>query len=74
MTTWKEKITRLKAGGIELDLPSILALAMTHEITAWEMEEQRMSNVVSWLLETNPKMRRVRAESLYLEARKKYGL
>lgn len=74
MTTWQEKITKLRASGVDLDLPTLLALARTHEMSEEEVEEQRMNYVVGCLLESNPKMRRSRAESLYLDAKKKYGL
>lgn len=70
--TWKEKIAQLKAAGMELDLNTLLALASTHEMTKEEIEEQRKNYVIGWLLETNPSMRRNRAESLYREAREKF--
>lgn len=73
MTTWKEKVAQLSAAGVELDLPTLLALARTHEITEEEREEQRQSWVVGQLLLANPKMRRSRAEALYADAKKKYG-
>lgn len=71
---WKEKITALKAAGIEPDLSTLIALAKTHEMSLEEREEQRKSWVVGQLLLSNPEMRRKRAEALYDEAKKKFGL
>lgn len=72
--TWKEKIEGLKAAGVELDLPTLLALAKTHEMTPEEYREQRRSWVIGNLLLSNPSMRRDRAERLVKEAEEKYGL
>lgn len=72
--TWKEKIAALKAAGIELELPTLLALAKTHKMSPEEIEEQRRSYVVSELLSTNPSMRRKRAEALYDETKKEAGM
>lgn len=74
MTTWEEKVRQMRAAGIELDLPTLLALARTHTMTQEELEAQRKSWVVGELLLMYPKMRRPRAESLYEEARKEHGL
>lgn len=72
--TWKEKITALKASGIELSLETLLALAKTHQMSPEEIEEQRRGYVISELMQAHPEMRRKRAEALYDEAKKKYGL
>lgn len=72
--TWKEKITALKASGIELSLETLLALAKTHQMSPEEIEEQRKNYVISELMWAHPEMRRKRAEALYDEAKKKYGL
>lgn len=72
--TFKDKISQMRSAGVEVDLGTLIALAVTHEVTDEEKEAQRKAWVVSELVKANPKLRRDRAESLYLEARKKYGL
>lgn len=74
MTTWKEKVSALKAAGLEPDLETLLALAKTHTMSPEEREAQRRSWVVGELMLEHPEMRRKRAEQLYDEAKEKYGL
>lgn len=71
---FKDKIAQMKAAGVEVELPILVALSRTHEMTEEEMEDIRRSWVTSELIKSNPKMRKDRAESLYKEARKRYGL
>lgn len=68
------KVAAMKGSGVELDLPTLIALARSHEMTREELEAQRKSWVVAELLLTFPKMRRNRAEALYEEVRKEKGL
>lgn len=72
--TWKEKIAAMRASGIEFGLETLIALARTHYMTPEEEEMQRKSWVVQEILSSNPQMRKNRAEALYDEAKKKYGL
>lgn len=74
MTTWKQKLAGLKAAGVELDLPTLLALARTHQMTEEELREQRRSWVIGQVMLSNPGMRKHRAERLVIEAEKDLGL
>lgn len=74
MTTFREKISQIRAAGVEIGLAELVAFALTHEVTEEEREEQRQSWVVSELMLSNPKLRKNRAESLYKEARNRVNL
>lgn len=71
---FSSKIAAMKGSGVELDLPTLIALAKAHEETPEEREARRKSWVVGELLLSYPKMRRNRAEALYEEVRKEKGL
>ncbi len=71
--TWKEKIKALKAGGVELDLGTLIGLAVSHTLSSEELTEVRLSWIVDELLLQNPKMRRNRAEALIRESMQKSG-
>ena len=72
--TWQQKLDSLRASGIILDLPTLIGLAHTHVMTAEEMQSIRRAWVVRELQSQQPQLKRLRAEALYEEARKKAGL
>lgn len=57
-----------------LDLPTLVALAHSHAISAEEMQSIRKAWVVRELQAQQPQLKKLRAEALYEEARKKLGL
>ena len=66
--SWRDKLTGLKAAGVELDLPLLLALASTHKLTEDEDAAIRRNLIDTELLAQNPQLRRSRAEALVKEA------
>lgn len=72
--SWHQKITALKYSGIVLDLPTLIALARTHTLAPEELESIRKAWVVRELQVQQPQLKRLRAEALYEEAKKKAGL
>lgn len=73
-TSWKAKVQALRASGIEPDLPTLIALARTHQWSAEEMEASRRSWVIGEMMLRDPNLRRSRAEALYEEVKKEHGL
>ena len=56
-----------------LDLPTLVALAYSHELAAEELRAIRKAWVVRELQAQQPQLKKHRAEALYEEARKKLG-
>jgi hypothetical protein len=73
-SSWSGKLAALRGSGIVLDLPTLVALARTHELSETELESIRKAWVVRELQLQQPQLKKHRAEALYEEARKKLGL
>ena len=71
--TWLQKLEALRGSGVILDLPTIIALAHSHVMTGEEMQAIRKAWVVRELQLQQPQLKRLRAEALYEEAKKKAG-
>jgi hypothetical protein len=72
-SSWQGKLSALRGSGIVLDLPTLIALARTHELSDVELESIRKAWVVRELQTQQPQLKKHRAEALYEEARKKLG-
>jgi len=72
-SSWQEKLSAFRGSGITLDLPTLIALARTHELSNEELESIRKAWVVRELQAQQPQLKKFRAEQLYDEARKKLG-
>ena len=72
--TWQQKLEALKGSGVALDLATLIALARTHELMPEELESIRRAWVVRELQAQQPQLKRLRAEALYEEAKRKAGL
>jgi len=71
--SFSEKLTGLRAAGLELDLPFLIALASTHQFTPEEDQTIRRNLIISELMAQNPHLRRHRAEALVKEAQNGRG-
>ena len=72
--SWQQKLDAMKASGLVLDLPTLIALARVHTLSPEEEEAIRRNWVVRELQLQQPQLKRVRAEALYEEAKRKAGL
>ena len=71
MHSWQKKLDALRASGITLDLPTLIPPSQSHELSPSEMASIRKAWVVKELQFQQPQLKRLRAEALYEEARKK---
>jgi len=72
-SSWSGKLAALRGSGIVLDLPTLIALAHTHELSETELESIHKAWVVRELQAQQPQLKKHRAEALYEEARRKLG-